>query len=145
MILLDIELLRSKYRIISNLTGCLPSNPLQNLERSLPALLSYEQLLVLLTQTPSTIPFKIRLEQIGKKKQLYVKDINEFEDLEELVRLLPEAPKELLLPLDKLRNSNKFWVYLALYQQSFFITSGQKFGGDYLLYYGNLILKFSLI
>ncbi|KAI9291918.1 tRNA-intron endonuclease catalytic domain-like protein [Neoconidiobolus thromboides FSU 785] len=134
----DVELLRSRYRMVCNFIGCLPSNPLQNHDNSLPALLAFEQLLILLNLDNIPLknepPISIHLEQFSIKKG---NDLSHLKEYEKLYNALPKAPPALLAPLNRISNSSKYLVYLYLYQapQKFFITSGSKFGGDYLLYY----------
>ncbi|KAI0232640.1 tRNA-splicing endonuclease subunit [Massospora cicadina] len=140
----DIKLLRSRYRLVCNFIGCLPTNPLQNLDHSVPALVSYEQLLILLEVDDLNSPappannqpggLKINLELLTPPKSSSPADFN---GAEELARALPSAPPPLLQMLSRLRASARYAIYAYLYAlpQNLFITSGSKFGGDFLLYY----------
>ncbi|KAJ9077374.1 tRNA-splicing endonuclease subunit Sen34 [Entomophthora muscae] len=137
----DVDLLRSRYRMVCTYIGCLPSNPLQNIEHSLPALVSFEQLLILLGFGGYHSSWDAPAEkQAGKLKinlelltPLRCSSLNDYKDSKDLALALPRAPPLFLNMLSRLRSSPRFSIYEYLYSlpKNLYITSGSKFGGDF--------------
>lgn len=132
--------------MVCTYTGCLPSNPLQNNEHSPPALVSYEQMLILLGFGYHSSREASVENQVGRLKINYevltplrCSSLTDCSFSEDLALALPKAPSSFLHTLTRLHASPHFSIYYYLYSlpQNLYITSGSKFGGDFLLYYGN--------
>ncbi|KAI8333598.1 tRNA intron endonuclease [Chlamydoabsidia padenii] len=106
----DVKRLRCDYRIVGSLVGSLPRFPQQNGFYGLPLLLLAEETTMIL-----------------QNRWGYLVSDN---------RWSTQRRVEWQYPKDR-RDECKYQVYCYLWNQGFFLTCGDKFGGDYLAYPGD--------
>jgi len=78
------------------------------------------------------------------------KDINEKEEFDckenlELNEQINEFKKDNKIYFDNLRDTIKYKIYIDLKNRGFYITTGLKYGADFLLYSGNQIITIIFI
>uniref|UniRef100_A0A2C9KD81 tRNA-splicing endonuclease subunit SEN34 n=1 Tax=Biomphalaria glabrata TaxID=6526 RepID=A0A2C9KD81_BIOGL len=125
----DVQMLREECRIIGKLTGCLPRAPRQNNYLGLPLQLMPEEAKLLVDIGQHIFIF------IHFCYYLYVntccclstespwnQSLHIYEDWE-----YPNTEKELI----------RYLVFKDLWKKGFYMTSGSKFGGDFLVYPGD--------
>ncbi|KAG2202858.1 hypothetical protein INT46_001701 [Mucor plumbeus] len=115
----DVELLRTKYRIVGALSGTLPQFPLQNTFYGLPLILLPEEVELLINRGWANI-----IQKPSKTTTITISTTD-------MQKSHVTMATNIIVQEQKRLNAT---VFDHFWSQGYYITSGIKFGGQFLLY-----------